>query len=277
MRVGLALGGGGARGLAHIRILEVLEEVGIRPHRIAGTSIGAIMGVVYASGATATEMRSAIDEITHISGEEFRQWFQNHDRPVHWLQLLAPEWGPSGLLRADRLLSELKERFRLSDLESLAIPVSIVATNYRSQSQVVFTEGDVMTAVQASMAVPGIFPPVIIDDTLLTDGGAVNPVPFDLLFDDCDFTIAVDVMGHRLAEPDAVPSFLELMFGTFQIMERSIVDEKLARRAPDLYIAPDINGVRVLEFNKTDQIFAEAEPACVQLRRSLEDLLKSVK
>ena len=275
MRVGIALGGGGARGLAHVAILEILDELGIRPHRIAGTSIGAVVGAVYAGGATAAEMRSAAEAITQTSMDRLREWFQNPQRPVHWLQLLAPEWEATGLLSAERFLSQLQEQFQLSTFDALSIPLSIVATDYWSRSEVVFTEGDVLTAVRASMAVPGIFPPLLWNDKLLTDGGAVNPVPFDLLFADCDYTIAVDVMGRRSAEPDLAPNFLETMLGTFQIMERVIIDQKLASRRPDLYLAPDICGVKVLEFNKLDQIFAETEPVCAQLRAALKPLVAS--
>lgn len=273
MRIGIALGSGGARGLAHIAVLEVLEQMGIRPCRIAGTSIGAVVGAAYASGASVAELKNEVNELVHLSNERLQAWFQNPERPIHWLQFLAPEWGSAGLLQADEFLQGLKERFQLGTFDSLSIPLQVVAGDFQSRAEVVLAEGEVITAVQASMAVPGIFTPVTIRNRLLVDGGSVNPVPFDLLFDDCDLTIAVDVMGQRAHSDDEMPNFLEVVLASFQIMQRSIIDAKMQHRTPDLYVAPEIHGVRTLEFNKADQIFAETRPACDQLRKSLEAIL----
>ena len=272
-KVGLALGGGGARGLAHILMLEVLEELGIRPHRIAGTSIGAIVGSLAASGLPAAEIRQSAEALVRADFNLLGEWFQGRQLSPHWLQLLSIEWGSGGLLNPDRFFDELQQFGQLTTFDALPIPLTIVAADYWTRQQVVFDSGDVLTAVHGSMAVPGIFAPVPVDDWLLIDGGTVNPVPFDLLLDDCDLTIAIDVLGSRGDGDRTVPSVIESVLSTFQVMEQAIITEKLSDRAPDIYVRPEVTDVRVLEFNKLDQILTQALPARDQLRRELEALL----
>jgi NTE family protein len=134
----------------------------------------------------------------------------------------------------------------------------------------VLDEGELAPAIQASMSLPGVFTPVTMGENVLIDGGAVNPVPFDLLPSDCDLTIAVDVIGRRDAGPDRMPSLQEAIFNTFQIMERSIVREKLRNSSPDIYIEIEISNIRALEFYKADQVFKQAQTAKDQLKRELE-------
>jgi len=273
MRIGIALGGGGARGLAHLPILQVFDDLGLRPHRIAGTSIGAIAGAAYAAGASAAELIQAADRLINAERIQLASWFDDDERPRHWLQLLSLGWGSNGLLNADRFLELLQQQWGISTFDALRIPLTVVATDYWAREEVVLQEGDVIAALAASMAVPGIFPPRQMGDRWLVDGGAVNPVPFDLLLDDCDLTIAVDIMGHRPGDHHAAPDLLECIFGSSQIMQRSIIQHKLELRRPDIYLAPEIHSVRVLEFNKAEQIYAESETACEQLRTALKALL----
>ena len=123
------------------------------------------------------------------------------------------------------------------------------------------------------LLMPGVFDAVVLDGRVLIDGGAVNPVPFDLLPDECDLTIAVDVLGRRTAGPDGVPSLPDAVFNTFQIMERSIVREKLRTVQPDIYVEPEISDIRVLEFYRAGEIFKQAQPAKDWLKRQLEKRL----
>jgi len=124
------------------------------------------------------------------------------------------------------------------------------------------------------MAIPGIFNPVVIDKQVLVDGGVVNPVPYDLVLDDCDITIAIDVMGDRTESVDLIPSFSESIFNSFQIMQKSILRQKIAARSPDIYISPDIVDIQMLEFYKAEEIFKQAQSASDQLRTELEKLLE---
>jgi len=145
-----------------------------------------------------------------------------------------------------------------------------VATDFWAREPVVLDRGELIPALKASMAVPGVFPPVEIEGRLLVDGGMVNPIPYDLLPQDCDITIAVDVAGRRTPSSDETPSMVDLVFNAFQIAARSIVQEKLSRVKPDIYVEPDIEDIRLLEFYKAAQVFRQAQPAKEQFKRELE-------
>ena len=135
-KIGLALGGGGARGLAHIPMLEVFDELGIRPHRIAGTSIGAVMGALYASGISGAEIRAGVHSMLKSPDESFRKVLQRKGS-FKWLQFLDVEFGHGGLLKGDKFIDFLYEAMRVSRFEDLRIPLNVVATDFYSSEQVV--------------------------------------------------------------------------------------------------------------------------------------------
>lgn len=270
-RIGLALGSGGARGLAHVQVFEVLDALDLRPHRISGASIGAIMGSLYAAGLSASDIHDAIDEITRRSDEG---WLETLSRELtRWLRFIEPDTAPGGVVDPDAFVEFLKETAGVTRFDELAIPLQVVATDFWTREMVVFDSGDLWPAVQASMAVPGLFKPVSHQDRLLVDGGLTNPVPFDLL-EDCDLIIAVDVLGTRT--PDAEneePSSLENIFNTFQIMQNSILSEKLKRLEPDIMVRPEIEDVRVLEFYRFENIPEQGRPARDALEKELRERL----
>jgi NTE family protein len=122
------------------------------------------------------------------------------------------------------------------------------------------------------VALPVIFEPVVINKRVLVDGGTVNPVPYDLL-EGCDVVIAVNVMGNRRESNDFIPAYSEAVFNTFQIMQTSILKQKLIDKPPDIYIAPEIVDIKMLEFYKADQIFKQTIPAKDLLRRKIEKII----
>lgn len=268
--IGLALGGGGARGLAHICMLEVFDEFGIKPSRIVGTSIGAIIGVLYASGMSARALR---EEFQTVSNTDKSTFFDTVRNMLSWLQLLEVNWRGGSLLKADAFLDDLMTYVHVKDFRELRIPLKVVAADFWHRNEVVLETGDIRTAVHASMAVPGIFEPVVVDGRVLVDGGVINPVPYDLIMDECDITIAVDVLGNRTVSARLVPSLRESVFNSFQIMQKSILRQKLAAHPPDIYICPEIVDVLMLEFYDASKIFAQAGTAADQLRRELERCL----
>ena len=272
MNVGIALGGGGAKGLCHALMLEVLDEFGVTPRKIAGTSIGAIAGVLYASGQSGKAMREHIENMSITEEDGFADALTRKD-VLKWLQFIDINWKEGGLLRADTFLDDLMQGVKVTRFEDLEIPLSVVAADFWKRDQVVFASGDIRTAVHASMAIPGIFNPVVNDRQVLVDGGVVNPVPYDLLADTCDLTIAVDVMGNRTESAELVPSLSEAVFNSYSIMQKSILRQKVALDPPDIYIAPDIVDIQMLEFYKADEVFKQAKPAADQLRRELEKKL----
>ena len=187
-----------------------------------------------------------------------------------WLNFKALQFDGRGLLKAEHFINYLFESIKARTFEELVIPLRVVASDFWTREQVVLDSGELAPAIQASMSLPGVFTPVTMGENVLIDGGAVNPVPFDLLPKDCDLTIAVDVIGRREARPDRMPSLQEAIFNTFQIMERSIVREKLRNSSPDIYIEIEISNIRALEFYKADQVFKQAQAAKDQFKRDLE-------
>lgn len=272
-KIGIALGGGGAKGLSHILMLEVLDEFGIKPHGIAGTSIGAIAGSLYASGKKGKAIREDIEQMSFTENDSLTDAFTKKD-VFKWLQFIDIGWNEGGLLSADTFLDHLMTQVKATDFEELPIPLNIVAADFWKRNQVVFNTGDLRTAIHASMAIPGIFNPVVIDQQVLVDGGVVNPVPYDLLLEQCDITIAIDVMGTRTESKDLIPSFSESIFNSFQIMQKSILKQKITARPPDIYIAPEIVDIQMLEFYKAEEVFKQAQSASDQLRGELEKLLR---
>lgn len=269
MRIGLALGGGGARGLAHISMLEVLDELRVRPAMITGTSIGAVVGSLYATGMPATEVRERFAEVIPMSAES-----SLIEHSMSWLKIARIQWG-DGLLNVDRFLETLFANVDARHFQDLSIPLKVVTADFWNRDQVVLDSGELVTAVRASMALPGIFRPETSGNQILIDGGCVNPVPFDLL-DECDITIGIDVLGERDPQPGESPNLFEAMFQTYQIMEESIIREKLAQSRPSIFLSPEIRGIRVLDFHKADSIFEQTKAATEQLKRELSAYLSGI-
>ena len=272
-RVGLALGGGGARGLAHVAVLEVFDDLGLRPCAIAGTSMGAIIGALYAAGRTGADLHASIHDLAITESARSRL---RRGAGAGWLELVRPEWEKGGMLNVERFHDRLSEMIPAQRFEDLDIPLKVVAASFWEREQVVLEAGDLLPALRASSALPALFRPVVIDGRVLIDGGAVNPVPFDLIADDCDITVAVNVAGRPRPPRQkraGMPTLTQALFNTFQIAQATIVRQKLERRRPDIYIEPDIVGIRVLEFQRVDQILEHAEPAKQQLRAELEAIL----
>lgn len=267
-RVGIALGGGGAKGLAHIPMLEVLDAAGIRPYRIAGTSIGAVIGCLYAAGMSGSAIRQLVDELTVSERENWLDSLFNEDIG-RWLEFIELKLGKGGLIESNAFIDYLQEKIGRSRFEQLKIPLSIVATDFWNREQVVFESGDLLNAVKASMAVPGLFNPVNHDGRVLVDGGLVNPVPYDLLLEDCDLVIAIDVLGNRTPDTQNGPTYFETTFNTFQIMQAAIMREKRQCNPPQIYIKPDLRDIRVLDFYKADDIYRQARPASRELNKRL--------
>jgi NTE family protein len=273
--IALALGGGGARGLAHILMLEVFEELGVRPVVIAGTSIGAIFGAAYAAGLSAAQIRAHTEETLGQRFDFVRQLLNARADPIQRLFSFVPL--RSALLNPDALLELLLPSRIPRDFAALGTPLEVVATDFYSQSQVVLNQGSLRRAIAASMALPAIFQPVTIDGRHLVDGGLVNPLPFDVIAGRADITVAIDVSGAA-PEPDAGngPRALETLFAATQILQRSIVREKLKSLTPDVYIDVDVYAFHALQFHRFRDVLAAAAPAKLALKRQLARLLNSV-
>jgi NTE family protein len=252
LRIGLALGGGGARGMVHVLVCEVFDELGVKPAVIAGTSIGSIIGAGYASGLTGREMRDlALAFYAKRRDVLARVW---KARPLAFTDLLrgrslTPQFDPA------LILESLVPGYDLlpDSFEELRLPLKIIACDFYAWTECVLEKGPLKQAIAASIAIPAIFRPVNIDGRYLIDGGACNPLPFDHI-SNCSVTVACDVAGGPTGTADRQPGLIECVVGAAQISMQSVIREKLRWHQPDVLVRPEINGVFILDFLKTQAI-----------------------
>lgn len=276
LTIGLALGGGAARGLAHVLMLEALDEMGLTPVAIAGTSMGSIVGASYAAGLSGAQIRAHFEQLFDSRSALFKRLQER------WPGSLFKLWNPltPALIDGETLFQIMLPDAVPQTFEELKIPLAIVATDFYSQDEVVLRRGRLIPAVAASSALPSLITPVEIDGRVLIDGGFVNPTPFDLLRAEAAITIGVDVTGAPQPRTEGkgggkLPGSLDTWVGAMQITFRSIVREKLRNNAPDIMIRPNVGGFGALDFYKFREIFAASEPAKDELKRALETVLKA--
>jgi NTE family protein len=264
----LALGGGGARGLSHILILEALDELGVRPTVIAGTSIGALIGGAYASGMSAAEIRDHCSDLFQKRSILVRRFLRR------WDGKLVDIWGSVAppIAAADRLLKALMPHGLAETFGELQIPLMVVTTDFYAQEPMVIEQGPLLPALTASAALPSLMRPIEIDGRLLIDGGFVNPLPFDLLAGRADVIAAIDVSAGGLeARPSGKsPPFIETLIGAMQISLRSIIQEKLLAGAPDILIRPNVSPYKVLDFFKFEEIIANCADCKDEFKRAID-------
>ena len=273
--VAIALGSGGARGIAHVVALEALDEMGIRPAAIAGTSMGAVVGAAYAAGMEARDIRAHVLKVlrtrSNVLGKLLRA------RVGRFADLLLRGRGKPVLLDTEIVLELFWPAGVPETFDALAIPTIVVATNYSERNEAVFRSGSLSTAVAGSMAIPGLFRPVESEGCLLIDGGAVNPLPYDHLFDVADIVIAVDVTFGGRSRMRRAPTSLESMFGAAQIMQGAITAQKIKRRPPDILIRPRVEQFGLLDFFRAGQILRSAEGCKEELRAAITSQLAAIR
>lgn len=269
---GIAFGGGGARGLAHIHIIEALDELGIRPAVIAGSSIGAIMGAGMAAGMSGRDIhdhaRAILGTRTQVAS---RMW---QARPASLAEAVHGGLHISQF-SVERILQAFLPQQVPATFAELHIPLKVTATDYFGHKLAVFGEGDLHSALAASAAIPAVFRPVVRGGRTLIDGGIYNPVPFDLIAHDADIVIAVDVVGGPCPGERKRPTSVDLMFGATQLMMQSIIANKLTQCRPDILVRPPVSRFRVLDFLKIDALMAETISVKDELKRAVENVLKT--
>ncbi|MBZ9986330.1 patatin-like phospholipase family protein [Mesorhizobium sp. BH1-1-5] len=269
---GVAFGGGGARGLAHIHIIEALDELGIKPVAIAGSSIGAIMGAGMASGMKGAEVHDYARSILGSRAEvAARMW---RSRPGTIAEAMQGGIRVSQF-NIERILKAFLPEAIPQNFEALKIPLKVTATDYFGHSLAVFAEGDLHSALAASAAIPAVFRPVTREGRVLIDGGIYNPVPFDLIEKDADIIIAVDVVGAPSEAERRHPTTVDLMYGATQLMMQSIIANKLRQHPPDILIRPNVSKYRVLEFLKIETLMAETVEIKDELKRAVEKAVEA--
>ena len=267
----LALGGGGARGLAHVAVLEAIDELGVRPAAIAGTSIGAMVGAAYAAGLSGKEIRRHALTLAHDGSEIFRRLMVA--RAGKLSNIWSMGFGSATLVDPEKICQQFMPEAVPEDFGELKITLTIIASDLYRRKQVVFSEGALRPALAASIALPSVMRPVVVDDQVLIDGGATNPLPFDQLRGRADIVVAIDLSGEPSETRRDIPNPWECMLATVLVMGNAITSEKLKRWVPDLIIRPNVGLFRALDFFQASAILRAAEPAKAELKEKLVALL----
>lgn len=265
--VALALGGGGARGLAHIHVIEALDELGIRPVAISGSSIGAIMGAGVASGMSGCEIREyatgLLSSKTEVASRIWRA------QPMKLTKVFEGGFHLGGF-SAEAVLREFLPEAVPATFEELEIPLHVTGTDFYGHKLAVFNSGDLVSAIAGSVALPAVFRPVQREGMTLIDGGLYNPVPYDVLTGMADIVVAVDVVGVPGPATQEAPSTMEVLFGTSQLMMHSIIEMKLQSSQPDIFLRPAVGHFRVLDFLRMETIMQQTAAIKDELKRKLD-------
>nr|WP_210323286.1 patatin-like phospholipase family protein [Rhizobium leguminosarum] len=274
--VAVAFGGGGARGLAHIHIIETLDELGIRPVAISGSSMGAIMGAGMAAGMSGAEIREhALTTVGNKTAVVARIWGL---RPATVRDAVA-KGIRIGQFNLERILkaflpAELPARF-----EDLLVPMKVITTDYYGQNEVIIEEGELFPALAASSAIPAVFMPVRLRGRVMIDGGISNPVPYEPLMDLADIVIGIDVVGAPEGDGTHIPNRMESIFGSGQLMMQTAITLKLKLCQPHIFLRPAVGRTGVMDFLKARDVLAMSIGVKDELKfaldREIEARLKS--
>ena len=227
-KLGLALGGGAARGFAHIGVIQVLEENGIKPDMVVGTSAGSVVAAFYASGKTGAQLQWLADSMDESQLTDWTVPFMSR-----------------GMLRGEALGRYINTQLNGAKIEDLKMPLGIVATDLQSGDGILFRRGDIATAVRASSAVPSVFEPVRIGNKDYVDGGLVSPVPVRYVRQmGADIVIAVDISSRP--EDAKTTDMLKVLLQTFSIMGKSISQLEMAQA--EVVVRPAMSDVGSTEF-----------------------------
>jgi NTE family protein len=257
LKIGLALGGGAARGFAHIGVIKVLESQGIMPEIVVGTSAGSLVGALYASGNSGMALhRMALD----MDEAAISDWT---------VPLFAKT---TGVLKGEALQNYVNKMIHNAPIEKLKIPFGAVATDLRTGAPILFRRGNTGLAVRASSAVPSVFQPVKIGGHTYVDGGLVSPVPVRFARDmGADFVIAVNISSQP--EAQSASSSVDMLLQTFAIMGQSINLHEL--KEADIVIQPKLGGMKGSDFNGRNLAILAGEQAAANAMAEITQKLKA--
>ncbi len=251
--IGLALGGGAARGFAHVGVIQALEEAGIRPELVAGTSAGSLVAALYASGKNSTQLKKVADSMEEA---EITDWM---------IPILN-----RGALRGEALARYVNTQVGGLSIEQMKLPLGIVATDLQSGEPMLFRRGSTGTAVRASSAVPGVFQPVRLGSREYVDGGLVSPVPVRQAREmGANFVIAVDISSDP--EGNLAGDTFQILMQTFTIMGKSLNSYGL--KDANLVVRPALTGVKSADFTSRRRSIEAGHAAMQKLIPRLRELL----
>ncbi|GBD38141.1 putative NTE family protein [bacterium HR37] len=268
MKLGIALGAGGAKGFAHIGILKTLHKAGIDFDIVTGTSIGALIGGVYAGG----DIKRFEEAIKKINSRDI-------------FFLLSPTWPKYGFFSGKRLLKKLKEFIHVENIEELNKRFGAVCVDLNSSEAVTITTGNIFQAIRASISIPVIFTPITVDGRVLVDGGVLDPVPVKAAYLlGSDFTVAVDLIGQR-EETDSIynnlvsnvyiPNILDMVYRISITTQRYMIKSTLKENHPDVLIRPDLSSIKFFDFHRAEQAIKIGEEAAKEALPDIESKLKA--
>jgi len=261
--------------MAHLRVLEVLDELGVRPSVIAGTSMGAIIGALYASGYSGSELRDGVRELMISKDDGPGDIWRKKSSLMKWFQFFRLKSGRRAVFSPDGFMDFLLENLGVTMIEDLEIPFRAVATDYYREEAFVFSSGEILPAIKASMSVPGVFEPVKFEGRVLVDGGVVNNLPYRIIENECDAVIAVDVNPTRDPDETEPPSLTNAVMGVFDSLMNEVTLFKLKESPPAIYYRPDLRGIRLLDFDKIESVYEKTEESIDSFRRQVQDLIGS--
>ncbi len=312
-KIGLVLGGGGARGWAHIGVIRAIQEARIPIHCVAGTSMGALVGGAFVCGKIDLLQKVAIDlDWKHV---------------FHYVIEFSPH--RSGLIDGSKIVKFVRRHITSTNIEDASIPLQVVATNIQTGQEVVISQGDIIDAIRASVSIPGIFTPVVKRDLVLVDGGLVNPVPVSVVKAmGADFVIAVDVnrgltehtaaikrgtihtrpnvnphqteagthkiidrinerINHahlrslspvrRWISRRSTPNVFDIMGNTIRIIETELSAMLLEKTPPDILIQPQVGQINFMEFHRAQEAIDAGYEAAHQLLANISEAAENGK
>ncbi len=260
-KIGLALGGGGARGVCHVGVIKALEEAGIKPDLICGCSMGAVVGACYAKGISSDGMMEIINKITAM---------KLVDLTVAPITKLA-------LLQGNKLRKLLLSNIGDIDFKDLQIPFRCVATDLYQGEVVTLNEGSVVKALRASSSIPTLFPPIKYGDKLLVDGGVLCRVPVQQCWDmGADVVIAVDALVNTRDAVTNVKNIFSLITRTFDVIDHSLTmaNRRLNKHKHELWIEPEIAGMSQYVPKDFDRAYDSGYQTAKEKMRAIKRLIK---
>ncbi|GAX90411.1 patatin-like phospholipase family protein [Effusibacillus lacus] len=250
-KIGLALGAGGARGLAHIGVLQVLNEAGIPVDAIAGSSMGALIGAFYVSGMETRYMEMLAKNL----------------KRKHFTDFTVPKLG---FVTGNKITEMIRLLTKDMAIEDAAIPFAVVATDVEKGERVVFRKGPIYRAVRSSISIPGVFVPYLYENRVLVDGGVIDRVPVSVCRElDVDLVIAVDVGLYNKELP--VKNIFDVFFQSIEIMEREILKTRILDA--DIVIRPDVGHISTTAFVNVDECIEEGRVAA---RKVLDHIWQTI-
>ncbi len=269
--IGLALGGGAARGIAHIPLLEAIDELGVKPTKMAGTSIGALVGAAYASGLSGRDIREHCCSVLGNRMEAAKRLFRHEEGSV--FDLVNFSFRRPTQVDGLHLTKLAMPPGVVENIEDTKIDFAVTATDFYKREEITIRKGNLKRAVAASIAIPGVIEAPEINGRFVIDGAMTNPVPFDHVCDGVDITIGIDVTGAQKEQDGKRPGYTDLALGVSQIMQYSITRLHLEKHKPDIYFVPPIDEFRAFDFFKVREILDAGDKVKEQFKRDLDALL----